>query len=84
MLPNPEQFTSNATNHPDAPQLLRLPQVCSLCGLKRSSIYRMIADGTFPAPVPIGQRARAWSSAEISAWIAARIAQRDSVQKGKE
>ncbi len=78
MLPNPEQFTSNPATRPDAPQLLRLPQVCSLCGLKRSSIYRMIAEGTFPAPVPIGQRARAWSSSELSAWISARIAARDA------
>lgn len=58
--------------------LLRLPQVKARTGLSRSEIYRRIAADTFPAPVKIGERASAWSSAEVERWIAERIAERDA------
>ncbi|MDE2270834.1 MAG: AlpA family transcriptional regulator [Xanthomonadaceae bacterium] len=58
--------------------LLRLPQVRAQTGLSRSELYRRIAVGSFPAPIKIGERASAWSSAEIEHWIAERIAQRDA------
>lgn len=58
-------------------QLLRLPAVISRTGLSRSSVYRRVADGTFPAPVKIGERSCAWASHEVDAWIAATIALRD-------
>ena len=57
--------------------LLRLPEVCRLTGRRRSSIYRDIALGTFPAPVKLGERASAWVSCEIDQWIAERIAARE-------
>ena len=57
--------------------LERLPSVKRRTGKSRSSIYRDIAAGTFPAPVKLGERASAWISAEVTAWIAARIAARD-------
>lgn len=58
--------------------LWRLPEVKAHTGLSRSSLYRRIAEGTFPAPVKIGARASAWSSAEIERWKAERIAERDA------
>ncbi|MGH8183894.1 MAG: helix-turn-helix transcriptional regulator [Rhodanobacteraceae bacterium] len=58
--------------------LLRLPQVKAQTGLSRSELYRRIGMGAFPAPIKIGARASAWSSAEIERWIAELIAQRDA------
>ncbi|TAN06623.1 MAG: AlpA family transcriptional regulator [Rhodanobacteraceae bacterium] len=58
--------------------LLRLPEVKAHTGLSRSELYRRIAQGTFPAPVKIGARASAWSSAEVERWKAERIAERDA------
>ena len=57
--------------------LLRLPEVCRRTGKKRSSIYREIATGQFPAPVKLGERASAWPEHEINGWIAERIAARE-------
>ena len=57
--------------------LLRLPEVCRRTGKKRSSLYRDIVAGSFPAPVKVGERASAWVDGEISAWVAARVAARD-------
>ena len=46
--------------------------------LSTSEIYRRIAAGNFPAPIKLGERASAWSAAEIDSWIAERIAARDA------
>jgi len=58
-------------------RLEKLPSVKTRTGLSRSEIYRRVAAGTFPQPVKLGERASAWNSAEIDAWIAERIAERD-------
>ena len=58
--------------------LERLPQVKARTGLCRSAIYRLIALGSFPAPIKLGERASAWSAREIDEWISARIAARDA------
>ena len=53
--------------------LLRRKQVQERVGLSRSEIYRLIALGRFPRPVPLGERIRAWDSLEIDSWIEGRI-----------
>lgn len=45
-------------------------------GLRRSAIYEMAKRGTFPKPVKLGSKAVRWSEAEISAWIAERLRER--------
>jgi prophage regulatory protein len=56
--------------------ILRRRQVEARVGLRRSAIYAAIAAGSFPKPIAIGVRAVGWLSADIDAWIDARI--RDS------
>lgn len=54
------------------PRLLRLRAVIERTGLTRSSIYRQIADNTFPGSINIGPRSVAWRSTDIEDWVAAR------------
>ena len=54
-------------------RFLRLPEVIARTGLKRSSIYAAIQAGTFPAQIPLGERAVGWDESEVSAWIESRI-----------
>jgi prophage regulatory protein len=61
----------------DERRILRLRAVEVRTGLKHSSIYQAIAEGTFPQPVPITDRAVGWVSDEIDAWIEGRIAERE-------
>jgi prophage regulatory protein len=56
-------------------RLLRLPEVQSIIGLRRSEIYRRIRTGTFPAPIRLGTNAVAWLQSDLDAWIAARVAE---------
>jgi prophage regulatory protein len=64
--------------HPTtAPRLLRLPDVLERVGLRRSRLYDLVADGRFPTPVKLGDRAVAWPADEVDDWIRAKIRERD-------
>jgi prophage regulatory protein len=54
-------------------RLLRLPEVCSLVGLGKSSIYEGVKAGTFPAPIKLSRRAVVWPAATIDVWITEKI-----------
>lgn len=53
--------------------LKRLPDVLKRVGYSRSTIYQLIAEGKFPKPINLGERAVAWLECDIDAWIEARI-----------
>ena len=53
-------------------RLIRLREVQHRVGLSRSSIYRFMAEGTFPKPVHLGARSVAWVEHEIDAWLQSR------------
>jgi prophage regulatory protein len=61
------------------PRLLRLPAVLARVGLSRSTIYNRISEGTFPAPVRLGERSVAWLEQSIDQWIEDRV-----VESGRE
>jgi prophage regulatory protein len=63
-----ELRASNNTLH-----IIRLPQVCSVTGLRRSMIYRLEAEQGFPNRVKIGIRAVGWIESEVQAWVAQRV-----------
>jgi prophage regulatory protein len=54
------------------PPFLRLPVVIELTGLARSTIYRMVAEHTFPAPVRLAKRAVAWRQDDVRRWTLGR------------
>lgn len=58
--------------------ILRLPEVIIKTGRSRSTLYADIDAGRFPKPVKLGARAIGFVEDEIDAWIAQRIAERES------
>jgi prophage regulatory protein len=54
---------------PSKKRILRLPKVKYKTGYGRSSIYDMMAKGTFPKCRKLGPRAVGWDSQEIDEWI---------------
>ena len=56
-------------NPSPAPAFYRLRDVMRITALSRSTIYRRIAEGRFPAPVHLGGRASAWPCASLQRWI---------------
>lgn len=54
-------------------RLMRLSDVSQVTGLRRSTIYKYIADGAFPKAVPLGGGRVAWLEHEIQEWISGRV-----------
>lgn len=52
---------------------LRLPEVKALTGLSKSSLYAMIRERSFPAPVRLGTRAVGWVKSEVRQWAVDRV-----------
>ena len=51
-------------------KIYRLPEVITITGLSRSSIYLRVSTDEFPKPVKIGRRAVGWPEESIIAWQA--------------
>lgn len=49
--------------------ILRIKQVCTITGLSRTTIWRHIREGKFPAPVRLGPNAIGWFSHEIHDYL---------------
>jgi len=64
----PEEAQATA----DVSDIQRLPIVRRRTGLGRSTIYRLMSNGTFPRAVQLTPRAVGWPKAAIDAWLEAR------------
>ena len=64
--------TSQAEATGSLPQFLRLPAVLKATGLGRSTVYRMVAEHTFPAPVKLAKRAVGWRHDDVRQWTMGR------------
>ncbi|WP_316177717.1 MULTISPECIES: helix-turn-helix transcriptional regulator [unclassified Bradyrhizobium] len=51
-------------------RIIRLKTVLVRTGLSRSTIYRKIAEGTFPAQLKISSNGTGWRESEVGRWIA--------------
>lgn len=52
---------------------MRRSEVQQVIGLKsKSTLYEMMKDGRFPRPVKLTDRAVAWRSEDVAAWISSR------------
>ncbi|MFP3613181.1 AlpA family phage regulatory protein [Paraburkholderia sp. SIMBA_050] len=49
--------------------ILRRTQVEFEVGLKRSTIYQRMQEGTFPRPIRLGERAVGWRAADIERFL---------------
>jgi prophage regulatory protein len=57
--------------------VLKRSAVTSITGLPASSIYRKVAEGTFPPPIKLGEASSGWLLSEIERWIVHRREARD-------
>ena len=51
--------------------LLRLPQVLAMVGLSKSTLYRKVKAGLFPAPIKLSANLVVWKQEVVMEWIAA-------------
>lgn len=55
---------------PNSERIIRLKTVLTRTGLSRSTLYRKIAEGTFPAQLKISVHGTGWHESAIERWIA--------------
>lgn len=60
-------------------RLLRIADVEAATGCKKSTIYKLMREGRFPARVRITARYAVWPESAVMAWVHARITE---VQEG--
>ena len=65
-----EQSAGSSVSKPEPDRIIRLKTVLSRTGLSRSTIYRKINEGTFPAQIRISVNGAGWHESEINRWIA--------------
>lgn len=53
-------------------RIMRRPEVEVVTALSRSTLYSMIAEGTFPKPVRLGKRAVGWPESVVAKWLESR------------
>ena len=53
-------------------EMLRAPEVMARTGLSRTTIWRKVRDGSFPAPLELSVNSVGWPASEIAAWLKAR------------
>ena len=58
----------------EAQRILRRDEVLRLIGLKKSALYELMAEGHFPRPMKLGERAVGWRAGDVAAWLASRQA----------
>ena len=61
---------------PAPDRIVRLKTVLARTALSRSTIYRKIAEGTFPAQIKISVNGASWRESDIDQWIADPVAWR--------
>lgn len=59
-----------SSGEPD--RLLKLSQVKTIVPYSAASIYRMVSEGDFPAPLKLGKNRSAWRLSDIQHWIDSR------------
>jgi predicted DNA-binding transcriptional regulator AlpA len=68
-----EPHSDGMSNHLDDVTFLRLPEVKAITGLSKTSVYALVRDKSFPAPVHLGPRAVAWVRSEVRQWAVERV-----------
>ncbi|WP_186100875.1 helix-turn-helix transcriptional regulator [Burkholderia gladioli] len=53
-------------------KVLRLIGVLDTVGVKKTTLYRWIREGTFPAPVQLGTRSVGWLATDVQQWVESR------------
>ncbi len=63
-------------------RIIRMDTVRDRTGLSRSTIYRKIAEGTFPPQIRISVNGAGWRESDIDQWVANPVAWRPGSGRG--
>ena len=64
-----QQSARSSVSMREPDRIIRLKTVLSRTGLSRSTIYRKIAESTFPAQLKISTNGAGWRESDINRWV---------------
>lgn len=64
------------------PKVLRRDAVLAQLGIGRSTLYKWVADQTFPRPIKLGGKTVGWLTSDVDAWLNKCVQARDEVHHG--
>lgn len=72
LMPGSVKCHQGMEEHPvsNSERIIRLNTVLTRTGLSRSTLYRKIAEGSFPRQIPISVHGAGWHESAVSRWIA--------------
>ena len=73
VIPSEDEPPTRRKEALEEASFLRLREVKAFTSLGKTSIYEMIRDRSFPAPVRLGPRSVAWVRSELRQWAAERV-----------
>ena len=53
-------------------QVLRPREVCNVLSVSRTTLWRRVRDGSFPAPLRLSDNIVGWRVADVERWLAER------------
>jgi predicted DNA-binding transcriptional regulator AlpA len=65
--------SNGVSNDSDDVVFLRLPEVKAVTGLSKTTLYALIHDKSFPAPVRLSPGTVAWVRSEVRQWAQERV-----------
>jgi prophage regulatory protein len=71
-------MTNSRTDDATVDRFLMLKEVITIAGIGKTMIYQLIKEGTFPRPYKPGGESSRWDAAEVRAWRARVMAERDA------
>jgi len=57
----------------ESQRIYRIKDVCTITGLKPSTIYKLVRENSFPKSISLTSRSTGWSSSAIEDWVKSRI-----------
>ncbi len=60
---------------------IRQSEVTRLTSIPKSTLAEKVKEGTFPSPVDLATRSRAWVKSEVHAWMKKKLEERDEKEK---
>ena len=57
-------------------RLIKIKEVIKMTSLSRATIYKYMADDSFPKPVSLGVKSVAWVEDEVENWVMDKIEHR--------
>ena len=58
-------------------RIISYAEMCKLLGCNRVTLWRMIGNKRFPAPLEISGNKRGWPESDYRRWLAEQVAKRD-------